>query len=567
LNFKGAELLNSVDPKLKHLRAELERTMGRSSSRDTVAQSPARNTSRRAMLLGVAALPMGLALPAAAQVNTKGKTIRAVMHAPLRVTDPIASGIYISRDHGYMIYDTLVALDENLQPQPQMASWTISDDKLTYAFKLRDGLAWHDDKPVTAEDCVASLKRWWQRDTMGQMLASYTDSLEASDPKTITLKLKQPVGFVLDALGKPSSYMPFMMPKRMADTSPTQPSTDTIGSGPFKFVKEEFQPGVRTVYVKNEKYVPRAEKPSWAAGGKVVKVDRVEWIVMPDAQTAINALMSGEIDYIDEPQVDLLKMLDGDKSVVVKTNNKFGLQVIARMNFLAPPFNNVKMRRAAMLAFKQENFLAALVGDPNYYRICGAMFVCGTPLATDVGSESLTKGNGMAEAQKLLKEANYDGKPIRIIQVTDVNTQKAQPIVGAQLLKQAGFNIELLPMDWNTALAKRYNVKAAQDGDWNLFFSAIGGVDVSNPLSNLALDKGFAGGADVKDIVVLQKRFAEAANADERKKVATEIQKLAYEQVIYVPVGEIVNPHAWSAKLTGVLDGPAVPYFWNMDKG
>src|SRR5476649_2705985 len=195
---------------------------------------------------------------------------------------------------------------------------------------------------------------------MGQKLMDFTTSMDATDAKTITLKLKEPYGLVLDSIGKPSSYVPFMMPKRMAETPAGQQMKEQIGSGPFKFVQAEFQPGVKAVYEKNKDYVPRKEPPSWAAGGKVVKVDRVEWITMPDAQTAINALMSGEIDYIDEPQVDLLKMLDGDKSVVVKTNNKFGLQVIARMNFLAPPFNNVKMRRAAMLAFKQENFLAAL---------------------------------------------------------------------------------------------------------------------------------------------------------------------------------------------------------------
>jgi peptide/nickel transport system substrate-binding protein len=538
-------------------------------SRRSAAQAPFGSFTRREALLGATAALIGAAIPMPA-VATPAKTIRAVMHAPLRLLDPITSTAYISRDHGYMIYDTLVAADENFQPRPQMAEWTISDDKLTYTFKLRDGLAWHDGPPVTAEDCVASLKRWWQRDTMGQLLANFTASLEAADARTIVLKLKQPVGFVLDALGKPSSNVPFMMPKRVADTPATQPITETIGSGPFKFAKEEFQPGVRAVYVKNDKYVPRSEKPSWTSGGKVVKVERVEWVVMPDAQTAINALANGEIDYIDEPQVDLLKLLDGSKDVVVKNNNKFGLQVIARMNFLAPPFNDVRIRRAAMLAFKQENFLAAMVGDPAGYKVCGAMFVCDTPLATDVGSETLVKGSGMAEARKLLKEANYDGKPIRIIQPTDVNTQKAQPIVGAQSLKEAGFNVELLPMDWQTAVATRGNAKMAQEGGWHLFFTAFGGADVSNPLTSLPLNAagaaGFAGWPDDKEIQALRVRYAEAGSLDDRKKIAADLQKLAYEHVIYVPLGQIATPAAWSAKLTGVLDGPAVPYFWSMDK-
>jgi peptide/nickel transport system substrate-binding protein len=535
--------------------------------RRSAVQPPLGVITRREALLGATAALVGAAMPAEA---APAKTIRAVMHAPLRLIDPITSTAYISRDHGYMIYDTLVAADENFRPQPQMAEWTVSDDKLTYTFKLRDGLTWHDGPPVTADDCIASLKRWWQRDTMGQLLATYTAALEAADPRTIVLKLKQPVGFVLDALGKPSSNVPFMMPKRVADTPATQPITETIGSGPFKFVKEEFQPGVRTVYVKNETYVPRSEKPSWSSGGKVVKADRVEWVVMPDAQTAINALANGEIDYIDEPQVDLLKLFEGSSDVVVKNNNKFGLQVIARMNFLAPPFTNEKIRRAAMLSFKQENFLAAMVGDPDGYKLCGAMFVCGTPLATDVGSESLLKGDGMTEARKLLKEANYNGKPIRVIQPTDVNTQKAQPIVGAQLLKDAGFNVELLPMDWQTAVATRGNAKLAQEGGWHLFFSALGGADVSNPLTNAPLNAagaaGYPGWPDDKEIQDLRIRFAQADSLDERKKIAADLQKLAFEHVIYIPLGQIATPAAWSSKLTGVLDGPAVPYFWNMDK-
>ncbi|MBR0784788.1 ABC transporter substrate-binding protein [Bradyrhizobium iriomotense] len=537
------------------------------SSRRFAPHASFGSLTRREALLGATAALIGAAIPAEAAST---KTIRAVMHAPLRLIDPITTTAYISRDHGYMIYDTLVAADENFQPQPQMAEWVISDDKLVYTFKLREGLAWHDGPPVTAEDCVASLKRWWQRDTMGQLLASYTTSLDASDPRTIVLKLKQPAGFVLDALGKPSSNVPFMMPKRVADTPATQPITETIGSGPFKFLKEEFQPGVRAVYVKNEKYVPRKEKPSWTSGGKVVKVDRVEWVVMPDAQTAINALANGEIDYIDEPQVDLLKLFEGSNDVVVKNNNKFGLQVLARMNFLAPPFTNEKIRRAAMLAFKQENFLAAMVGDPSGYKVCGAMFVCGTTLATDIGSESLVKGDGMVEARRLLKEANYDGKPIRIIQPTDVNTQKAQPIVGAQALKDAGFNVELLPMDWQTAVATRSNAKLAQEGGWHMYFTALGGAEMSNPLTSAPLNAigaaGYPGWPDDKEIQALRIRFAEAGSLDERKKVAAELQKLAYEHVIYVPLGQIATPAAWSAKLTGVLDGPAVPYFWNMDK-
>src|SRR5712675_1147950 len=342
-----------------------------------------------------------LAAPAS-QAIAAGKTITAVMHSDLRVIDPIITTAYITRDHGYMVYDTLLATDANFKIQPQMADWKVSDDKLTYAFTLRDGLKWHDGAPVTAEDCVASLKRWGKIDGMGQKLMDFTAGIEATDAKTITLKLKEPYGLVLESIGKPSSVVPFMMPKRIAETPADKAITEQIGSGPFKFVAGEFQPGVKAVYEKNKDYVPRKEAPSWASGGKVVKVDRVEWITMADAQTAVNALQSGDIDFMENPSWDILPVLAGNKDLKVEALDELGFQTLGRMNFLHPPFDNVKVRRAAFLAMNQKNVLDALVGNPKYYKTCGAFFVCDTPLATDAGSETLVKGNGMAEAKKAL---------------------------------------------------------------------------------------------------------------------------------------------------------------------
>ena len=241
-----------------------------------------------------------LALSAALAVSppVHAKTITAVMHSDLRIIDPGFTTAYITRDHGYMVYDTLLAQDANFKIQPQMADWQVSDDKLTYTFTLRDGLKWHDGAPVTAEDCVASLKRWGKVDSMGQKLMDFTASIEASDAKTITLKLKEPYGLVLESIGKPSSLVPFMMPKRLAETPPGQQIKEQIGSGPFKFVAAEFQPGVKAVYEKNRDYVPRTEPPSWTSGAKLVKVDRVEWRAISDHQQAINAILAGEIKKV-----------------------------------------------------------------------------------------------------------------------------------------------------------------------------------------------------------------------------------------------------------------------------
>lgn len=517
--------------------------------------------------LSVVALSVGLASP----VLAAGKTLTAVMHSDLRIIDPIFTTAYITRDHGYMVYDTLVATDSNFKIQPQMADWKVSDDKLTYTFTLRDGLKWHDGAPVTAEDCVASLKRWAAVDGMGQKLMDFTAGIEATDAKTITLKLKEPYGLVLDSIGKPSSRVAFMMPKRLAETPPDKQIPEQIGSGPFKFVQSEFQPGVKAVYVKNTDYVPRKEPASWTSGGKVVKVDRVEWITMPDSQTAVNALQSGDIDFMENLPYDMLPILEANNELTIEVSNKFGFQTLGRMNFLYPPFDNVKVRRAAFLAMNQKDVLDALVGNPKYQKICGAFFVCDTPLATEVGAETLVKGNGMAEAKKALAESGYDGTPVVIMAPGDVTTLKAQPIVAAQLLREAGFKVDLQATDWQTVVSRRASQKPPKEGGWNMFFTNWVAADVSNPIANLSIGGqgkkgGWFGWAEDAKIEQLKDAFVRASSIDEQKKIAADIQKEAYEQVIYIPLGQYLLPSGWRKSLTGVLDGPATPLFWNVDK-
>jgi peptide/nickel transport system substrate-binding protein len=273
------------------------------------------------------AAPMTLAaVPAPAQ------TLRAVMHSDLKILDPVWTTAYIVRNHGYMIYDTLLAVDGKLQVQPQMLAKLpeLSQDELTYTFTLRDGLMWHDGKPVTAEDCVASIKRWGTKDAMGQKLMEFTKELVPTGEKTFKLVLKEPYGLVLDSLGKPSSYVPFMMPARVAATPGTEQISDFTGSGPFIFKRDEWKPGDKTVYVKNDKYKPRSEPASGLAGGKVVKVDRVEWLAIPDHQTAVNAILAGEIDFIEAPPHDLLPVLKADKSIEIVNWNPLGSRSTTR---------------------------------------------------------------------------------------------------------------------------------------------------------------------------------------------------------------------------------------------
>jgi len=284
----------------------------------------------------------------------------------------------------------------------------------------------------------------------------------------------------------------------------------------------------------------------------------------------VNALQSGDIDFMENLPFDMLPVLEANKELTLEVSNKFGFQTLGRMNFLHPPFDNVKVRRAAFLAMNQKDVLDALVGNPKYQKICGAFFVCGTPLETDVGAETLIKGNGMAEAKKALAESGYDGTPIVIMAPGDVTTLKAQPIVAAQLLREAGFKVDLQATDWQTVVSRRASQKPPKEGGWNMFFTNWVAADVANPIANLSISglgkKGWFGWAEDAKIEQLKDAFVRASSLDEQKKIAAEIQKQAYEQVIYIPLGQYLLPSGWRKSLTGLLDGPATPLFWNVSK-
>src|ERR1700674_1477785 len=318
---------------------------------------------QRAAMAALAATTVASTTPATGQQ----KVFKVVMHSDLKILDPVWSGSYIVRNHGYLVYDTLFAIDEKLEVRPQMAeSWRTSEDGLETTIRLRDGLFWHDGKPVTAQDCIASLKRWQARDAMGQKLAGFLKEYRVVDDRAFAIVLKERFGPLLEAIGKPSVVVPFMMPQRVAETDPFQQISDYTGSGPFMLKQDEWKPGERVVYVRNPSYKPRPEPPSGLPGGKGGKLARIEGTWIPDAQTQVNALINGEIDMIESVAHDLLPLIENDKSIRV-TRGSVSNQYVFRMNWLQPPFNDAKVRQAAFVALRQPEFLQAAVGDKRYW--------------------------------------------------------------------------------------------------------------------------------------------------------------------------------------------------------
>jgi peptide/nickel transport system substrate-binding protein len=527
-----------------------------------------RSTHLKALLLAASVAAAGAF---AAAPPALGETVlKAKVHADLKNIDPIWTTAYISRNHGYLVWDTLFASDANYTIQPQMVDkWSVSADNLTYSFTLRDGLKFHDGAPVTSEDCIASIKRWGKRDGMGQKLMDVTAEMKAVDEKTFTLTLKEPYGLVLASLGKLSSNVPFMMPKRLAETDAFSQVPDSIGSGPFVFQKDMWVPGSKVVYKKFADYKPRPEPPSNAAGGKVVKVDVLEWDYIPDQNTAMNAILAGEIDYFEDPLLDLVPTLQASDDVQVKVV-PLGSQAWLRINHLYPPFNNVKARQALQYMVNQEMYMQAVVGtNPELYKVCPAMFVCDTPFASDAGSERIMEFS-IEKAKKLLKESGYNGEKVVLMHPTDTANLNAISLVSSQLLREVGFNLEVQAMDWSTLTSRRAMKEPLGKGGWSIFSTTWIGPDVMNPAVNIGTsggctEKAWFGWPCDEKIEELRGAFARATDPAEQKKIATEVQARANEVVTYIPLGQFFAYRAYRKSINGMIDSP-VPFFWNIEK-
>ncbi len=504
-----------------------------------------------------------------AQAVPEAKIIRVVPFADLATIDPITTTAGNVQSHATNVYDFLFGRDGKQVPQPQMVdTWSMSADGLLWRFTLRDGLAFHDGAPVTSDDVIASLKRWGARDAHGRQLIGATDTMTAVDAKTFEIKLKQPYGLMLDALSKTGSNVPAIMPKRIAETDPTKNITDATGSGPFIFVREEWKPGAKAVYVRNTKYVPRKEPTDGMAGAKIVNFDRMEWLTLADSQAAVFALQNGEVDFIENTPVDLIPQLK-QKGIGLQVTNAFGHQGILRPNHLHPPFNDVKGRRALQYLIDQPRYLAAMWGASDIAKPCQAFLVCGSALASEAGADA-DFGKAREKAKALLAEAGYKGETLVILQPTDITFLGNASLLLAQDLRAIGATVELQPMDWPTVGQRRANKKPPAEGGWHLVFSWWNGVSMSDPVGNVPLastcDKAWPGWPCDAAHQALLDAFPSITDGAAKKAHAEKIQLSAMALVPYVQVGMWSQPVAFSPKVSGLLPVPGAMVFWNAKK-
>lgn len=526
--------------------------------------------TRRILLAGAtAAIGGGLAMPAIGQ--SSARTLRFIPEGNLNNPDPIWTTTTIARNHGFMIYDTLFGQDATLTPKLQMAeAFELSDDKLIWRIRLRDGLKFHDGAPVRAADCVASIARWMKRDGMGQRIALQFDAMRAIDDRSFQIALKRPFPLLATALGKGSANVCFIMPERVARTDAFTQITEFTGSGPYRFLKDEWTPGALAAYAKFDGYLPRQEPPSFVSGGKVAHFDRIEWKIIPDAATSAAAMQANEADWWQSPIMDLLPTLRRAKGVRIEHPDKIGNIEVIRFNHLHPPFDNPALRQAVLKVVDQKEFMQAAYGDEtSLWKTGVGVFTPGSPAATGVGMEALTGPRDWDGAKKLVAE-HYKGDKVVIISPTDYSWLQAFCQVTRDLLIKLGFNVEYVSTDWGTVVQRRASKEPVDKGGWSIFCTGWEGLNLNDPAGHYpVMGNGAAawfGWPTSPRIETLRGEWYDATDAAAQKTATDAIQAAALEEVPYIPLGEYFQPIAIRDGLTGVLDSP-FPIFWNVKKG
>ncbi|ONG53823.1 ABC transporter substrate-binding protein [Pseudoroseomonas deserti] len=518
-----------------------------------------------AAALGLTAAPM-LAAPALGQ-NSRASTLRFVPQANLTALDPIWTTATVTGNHGYYVFDTLYSLDSQQRPQPQMAEGhTITEDGKLWRITLRPGLKFHDGEPVRARDCVASLQRWTVRDPFGQLVARVVDEWRVVDDRSFEIRLKRPFPLLTTAFGKTDNCA-FIMPERLAKTEATKQVSEIIGSGPYRFLAGEYNSGSRAVYEKFDGYVPRQEAPDFATGAKVAHFQRVEWLIIPDAATAAGALVNGEIDWWERPQVDLQAMLARSRDVRREVLDKAGRLALARLNCLQEPFKDVRIRRAVLTSVIQENYMRAAQGDDtSAWTDTRSIFPKRTPYYAD--HADLMPGD-LNKARAMLKEAGYGNQKVTIINPTDFPDIGPLGQVTADALGKIGMNVDLMESDWGTVIQRRNSREATDKGGWSIFHTtgaaAFYGSPAMSPLLRGQGEAGWFGWWKNDRAEALTDEWLFAPDEAAQKKVAAELGRLGLEEVATVPLGQFTVKTAFRRDLTGLLEGTA-PYPWNVKR-
>jgi len=516
---------------------------------------------------GFLAAAGALALPAIARAEPS-RVLRFIPQSDVTVLDPIWTTAYVTRNHAYLVFDTLFGQNAAYRPTLQMLDQVLTEnDGKLWRLRLREGVRFHDATPVLARDCVASIRRWMARDAFGGALAAATDELSAADDRTIVFRLKRPFPLLADALGKTPTLMCAIMPERLALTDPFKQITEMVGSGPYRFKADERIAGARVVYERFADYRPRDDGAvEWTSGPKIAHFDRIEWQVIPDEATAAAAMQTGEADWWEFPSIDLLPVLARTGKIRTRVADPTGNICVARMNHLQKPFNNPAIRRALLGAVDQADFMTAVAGtDPANWRDKVGAFCPGTPMANDAGMEVFTSRRDLDRVRREILAAGYQGEPVVILSPTDSPFRRALAEVGADMMRNVGLNVDLQATDWGSVIQRRDKKAPVSEGGWSMIITNLSGVDLSNPAGHAYRTNGakaWFGWPESPGIEALRQDYLEADDLVAQQRICRALQQQVWVDVPQFPVGQFFQPTAYRADLEGMVDGFAA--FWNI---
>jgi peptide/nickel transport system substrate-binding protein len=500
----------------------------------------------------------------------RASVLKFVPQADLAVLDPVFATAYVTRNHAFLVYDTLYGIDESYEPRPQMVEGHIvEDDGKLWTLTLRDGLLFHDGQKVLARDAIASIRRWAARDAFGSSLLAVTAELSAPSDKQIRFRLTKPFPALPLALGRGSNTMLPIMPDRLAATPAGQQVTEMVGSGPYRFLSDERVAGSLAAYRRFEGYVPRnSGVPSFTAGPKIATVERIEWHTIPDAATAAAALQSGEVDWWEQPTTDLLPLLRKNPTITTEIIDRAGNIGFLRVNSLYPPFDNPAIKHALLGAINQADFMQAVAGaDPQMWRTDAGVFPPGTPLANSAGMEVFSNQPDYDRVKRDLAAAGYRGEKVTFLAATDFAAINALCEVSADTFRKAGINLDYQAMDWGTVTTRRNKQEPPDQGGWNAHCTYTAGYDLLTPGSNFSLNavgrEGYVGWPTNPRLTALRTAWFDAPDLAAQQKICVDIQTEFMRDPPYMPLGQFFAPTAYRKKITGIPRG-SFSLFWGI---
>ena len=316
--------------------------------------------------------------------------------------------------------------------------------------------------------------------------------------------------------------------------------------------------------------MPRQEPVSFTAGGKVVHFDRVEWSVMPDPATAAGAMRNGEFDWWENPSLDLVPMLRGDKSLTVTVKDQMGEIGCMRFNALYPPFDNPAIRRVVVSAIDQKEFMQAVAGavpdaDQDAGRDCGRRRAPMPPMS---GMDMQKGAADPAKLKQALADAGYKGERVVVLAAADFPTITAIAEVGGDLLKKIGFNVDYQSLDWGTVVQRRAVKSPPDKGGWNIFFTFLGGTGNILPAADIAIrangDKAWFGWPTNPKQQALLESWFDAPDLAAQQKVCRDLQAGFWQDPSFAPLGEYYVPTAFKKTLTDIPEG--FPLFYGVQR-